>query len=447
MKIDLKDNNNSKELSNEILNSLIPYACDIKSLTDKYPELLIFPQCLGYNNDGIEDSYIFKIYGKTIKAGNLAGFIGINSININIFSRFDSNEKQYFLHYLLNKVLGINLFDLPTGLKEESIWNWLPYLFPIFLNKALKQGIFKTYQRYAHNDDKPKGTINFADHIRCNIPFNGKIAYNTREHTADNHITQLIRHTIEFLKKRPNTSIILQSNKEIRDSVSFINQITPNYNCQERNAIIAKNLKSAHHPYFTEYFALQQLCLKILRNEKITNNNSNQKIHGILFDVAWLWEEYLAIILNKLGFKHLQNKAQVRNTPFKIYNKTQEHEALINAIPDFYNEPSKMIVDAKYKRLENELISREDRFQIISYLYVTQYNQGIIIYPTNNKLTGNYQEEGTLNGFGGHIGKIGVYIPENTETFDEFCNSMTDIEERFQQSFENFLMEKLNCLH
>lgn len=318
----------------------------------------------------------------------------------------------------------------------------MPYLFPIFLNKAIKQGIFKTYQRYAHNDDKPKGTINFAEHIRCNIPFNGKIAYNTREHTADNHITQLIRHTIEFLKKRQDTSFILQNNKETLDSVSFINQITPNYKRQELNAIIAKNLKSAHHPYYTEYFALQQLCLKILRNEKITNNSSNQDIHGILFDVSWLWEEYLATILELIGFKHPQNKVQVKNTPFKIYDKTQEHEALINAIPDFYNEPSKMIVDAKYKKLERELISREDRFQIISYLHVIKYKQGVIIYPTNNRLTSNYKEEGTLNGFGGRIGKIGIYIPENTETFAEFCSSMTDIEIRFQQYIESLLMEK-----
>lgn len=318
----------------------------------------------------------------------------------------------------------------------------MPYLFPIFLNKALKQGIFKTYQRYSHNDYRLKGTINFAEHIRYNIPFNGKIAYNTREHTADNYITQLIRHTIEYLRKRPDTSFILQSNKEIRDSVSFINQLTPNYKRQELNSIIAKNLKSVHHPYYTEYFALQQLCLKILRNEKITNNSSSQNIHGILFDVSWLWEEYLSTILELLGFKHTQNKVQVKNTPFKIYDKTQEHEALINAIPDFYNELSKIIADAKYKRLERELISREDRFQIISYLHITKYKQGVIIYPTNNRLNSNYQEEGTLNGFGGRIGKIGIYIPENTGTFAEFCSSMTDIEARFQQYFERLLMEK-----
>ena len=440
MIIDLKDNNNSKELSNEILNLLIPYACDVKKLIQRYPGLLIYPQCLGYNNDGIEDSYIYKIDGKTIKTGNLAGFISVNGVNINICSRFDNNEKQYFLHYLLQKVTGINLFDLPTGVDNEPIWNWLPYLFPIFLNKALKQGVFRTYKKYAHNNNKLKGNINFVEHIRYNIPFNGKIAYNTREHSADNYITQLIRHTIEFLRRRPETVSVLQSNKEIRDSVSFINQITPLYKRQELSNIIFQNLKIAHHPYYTEYLALQQLCLKILRNEKIANENDDQKIHGILFDVAWLWEEYLATILKSLDFQHPQNKNQIVNTPFKIYNKFYEHEALINVIPDFYNKTRKIIADAKYKKLENELISREDRFQIISYLHITQYNHGIIIYPTNSLLSG-YQEEGTLNGFGGHIGKIGVQIPNDTDNFADFCSSMAKTEIQFQQCFESMLTE------
>lgn len=432
MNIELKDNCCEK-LSRDNINCLVPLTGNIKNIVEKHPNLLIFPQCLGMNNDGIENNYIFRIEGNSIRTGNLAGFIGIKGIDINICSRFDTNAKQYFLHYLLQKVIGINLFNLPIGMGKESIWDWLTYLFPIFLRRALAQGIFRTYKNFAHNDDKVKGTIDFAEHIRHNIPFNGNIAYNTREYTTNNHVTQLIRHTIEFIKRKRETAFILQCNKETRDCITLINQLTPSYKPQELTNIIAKNLKPIRHPYYTQYFALQQLCLKILRNEKTTNDNNIEKIYGVLFDVAWLWEEYLAGILKPLGYKHLQNKVSEKHTPFKIYNKEYIHKALINAIPDFYYEERQIIADAKYKPLESEIIRREDRFQLISYLHITKYNQGIVIYPTT-KSSCCYQEEGTLNGFSGHIGKIGIQIPQEADTFKIFCHTMQNSESIFCNS-------------
>ncbi|WP_032506463.1 5-methylcytosine restriction system specificity protein McrC, partial [Streptococcus mutans] len=60
--------------------------------------------------------------------------------------------------------------------------------------------------------------------------------------------------------------------------------------------------------YYHEYGKLQQLCLMILHQTKHGLNQSQQKIHGLLFDVAWLWEEYLATLLGE-DFEHPQNKA------------------------------------------------------------------------------------------------------------------------------------------
>lgn len=45
----------------------------------------------------------------------------------------------------------------------------------------------------------------------------------------------------------------------------------------------------------------------ILHQTKHGLNQSQQKIHGLLFDVAWLWEEYLATLLGE-DFEHPQNK-------------------------------------------------------------------------------------------------------------------------------------------
>ena len=46
-----------------------------------------------------------------------------------------------------------------------------------------------------------RGTIDINRHLKLNLPFNGRVAYRTREFSHDNHVTELIRHTIEYISK------------------------------------------------------------------------------------------------------------------------------------------------------------------------------------------------------------------------------------------------------
>ena len=78
----------------------------------------------------------------------------------------------------------------------------MTYLFIFyFLKKALRKGLLQKYTRNEYNNQNVKGTVDIQRHIRINTPFIGKIAYSQREFSYDNYILQLIRHTIEFIKK------------------------------------------------------------------------------------------------------------------------------------------------------------------------------------------------------------------------------------------------------
>ncbi len=91
----------------------------VEELTKNTPSLLIFPQVLGAHDDGIDEQIIFDLHGNpeqlekvTLKTGNLMGFIGIGDTQLKISSRFsDDDQNDYFLHYMLQKVFSINLFD------------------------------------------------------------------------------------------------------------------------------------------------------------------------------------------------------------------------------------------------------------------------------------------------------------------------------------------------
>ena len=88
--------------------------------------------------------------------------------------------------------------------------------------------------------------------------------------------------------------------------------------------MIAKNLRPKIHLYYSGYSSLTKLCLLILRNEQIKYGQDDSNIHGILFDGAWLWEEYLNTILSPCGIKHPRNKTGEGKSQFlSVISKTR----------------------------------------------------------------------------------------------------------------------------
>jgi len=414
----------------------------LDKLVDANPGLLVFPHCLGDNRDDIGRLPVFSVWDNTIETGNVVGFCGKNGVNIHIHSRFDSDGRQYFLHYMLQKVFGINMLNLPTSTEDESIWDFLLYLFPYCLKKAMRQGLFRTYRSFHYNDDKVKGTIDIPTHIKKNIPFAGRIAYQTREHTVNNHLMHLVRHTVEAIHRHPLAGQLLSNDPETRQCVEIVTIATPDFNPRKLKKIILKNIRPVRHPFYTEYTLLQSLCMKILRHERLTYGESAEQIHGILFDVSWLWEEYLATVLCPIGFLHPESKTGKGALDF--YTGEDGLPKYRGAIPDFYNDELSVVIDAKYKPLENRLRTsflRDDRFQLISYMHIQEAQIGLLMYPTAAKLQPP-QWEGTLRGHGGKVGIYGFNIPAESGDFIAFSECMKSVASSITKELEEKNNEK-----
>ena len=390
---------------------------DIRHLCEQNPDLLIFPQSLGKYHDDIEKSHIFLLQNNNLTTYNIMGFVGRNKTQLTISSRFAKNDKHdYFLHYMLQKVFSINLLKFDQTPNKENVWDFLLYLFPYYLKKAYSQGLYKAYKREEYNDANVKGAIDVARHIRTNIPFCGKIAYTTREHSHDNSVTQLVRHTIEHIKTHSFGSGILISDSETSDIVSKFCFVTQNtYNKNARQKIISANLRPVSHPYFTKYKMLQKICLRILQREKLTFGTEKDRIYGLLFDGAWLWEEYLnkVFIEHKLNFIHAENNIG-KNPIYLFENHSYER------FPDFYK--NNIVLDAKYKKLDFKNVDRNDLHQIISYIYIQQAKLGGFVYPCNTKNT--IEAIGFLNGYKGEVKKWGLQIPQEEKNFTDFQKKM-----------------------
>lgn len=391
--------------------------------------VFIFPNDLKNSPDLEKDQKIFETINQKIKTGNVIGFLGCGQERLTISSRFSSESDDYFLHYLLQKVLHINLTSLDVALsREDRLYQLLMYLFSKYLQAALRKGLYKEYHRFSHNDSHVKGVIDVRNHIKKNLPFTGNIAYTTREFTYDNPLMQLVRHTIEYIKNQKSIGQgVLDNLSTSRENVAEIVRVTPSYKLADRAKIIRENQsKLLRHAYFHEYRKLQELCLMILNQEKHGLGYQDQKIHGILFDIAWLWEEYVHTLLPK-DFIHPRNKEKLGGISVFSVGKRKVY-------PDFYQEELKIVLDAKYKKLEltEKGINREDLFQLISYSYILKAEKAGLVFPSEDKVIDN--EIGKLAGYGALLKKWSIQIPQNFSSYREFCEMMENSEEIFKRN-------------
>lgn len=381
--------------------------------------LLVFPPKLDEYGDEIGEQHIIQYRNNILQTGNIMGYVGINDTLLRIHSRFATGDDDYFLHYMLQKVFSVNLFDLKYSSDSEDVFDFLIYLFPYFLKKALKQGLFKTYQKYNYNDANVRGTINVVRHLHQNTPFAGRIAYNTREYSYDNTVTELIRHTIEYIYSHPFGKGILENDNETIEAVEKIRMSTPTYQQRELKTVIGKNIRPLSHSYYTEYRPLQQISLRILLHEEMKYGRKKNDIYGILFDGAWLWEEYLNTILSRCGFNHPHNKTGkgginvFKNSPLRFY-------------PDFWKKG--VVLDAKYKNYREHSVQSKDYHQIIAYMYLLQMKCGGFVVPYSD--TSEVKKKDLeLVGYGGNIKVYGLTVGTKCTSYAEFVNYMNEEEQ------------------
>lgn len=384
---------------------------------DEHPNLILYPSGLKKAKDRIADGQICSIRNKIIRTGNLMGFIGVGNTQLSIKSRFTSkHDEDYFMHYMLCRVLSLNVLSLRHNYNDQSAFDFLLYLLPSYLLAAYRQGLYKTYLRKQYNDARVRGSMDVARNIRQNIPFVGKVAFNTRELSYDNSVTQLVRHTIEYVETNKYGAGILASTEVLRNAVRAFKDATPTYNRHERVSVIKQNIRPVAHPYYTAYTALQRLCIQILKHEGLKYEGDKDDVYGILFDGAWLWEEYLNTLMRELKFVHAENKEEKNG--IIMYGKHYVY-------PDFYKKNERIVIDAKYKKKQDA----DDLLQIVAYMHIMSARIGGFAYPSVGETERVFI--GNLNGYGGSLFDYSLHIPQTANDMLDFCKQMEETENKF----------------
>ena len=337
------------------------------------------PYFFDYHKDGDE--------GFRLDTGNLMGVLCFRdrkrgeSLQVEILSRFDKNRNNHFLNYLLAKALDVAIGSEPVNASSLSIFELLlDVIFVQRLGEAATNGLLRHYQTFRNNDWSFKGHLDLPRHLRENVPMPQGIAYVKREISMDVPVNRLLLHAALVVQlRRPD---LFDRNEDARDALRTLR--TGIADPGDRRAVLANRdcREPIVHPFFRETWEpLRRIARMILEEERwqLFQESAEDEVSGVVFDGAWLWEEYLATVLKKVGYGHCAYGEESEGKFESLWNvNTQRGNATM--YPDFVCKVDGWYIalaDAKYK----SFLKREDRLQMIAYAFVYEPKVVFLIYP------------------------------------------------------------------
>lgn len=243
--------------------------------------------------------------------------------------------------------------------------------------------------------------------------------------------------TVDLGCERGNYAYGRQLLSKAKEEVTSIMDATSGYRLHDRQKVIAVNQKSPiRHAYYREFRNLQYLCLLILRHQKNQIGTGSKELYGILFDGAWLWEEYINLLVDD-AFYHPRNKASQGAQRLFAGNA-----GLI--YPDFISKDSqyRVIGDAKYKPVAN--IGNKDYLQVLAYMFRFDAKKGFYFYPSTSGTQeqclwvneGLTYEKNVRAREDICVIKLGIHVPGSVEPYEKFVSDMKAAENIFKQTIK-----------
>ena len=160
-----------------------------------------------------------------------------------------------------------------------------------------------------------------------------------------------------------------------------------------------------------------------------------RKVYGILFDGAWLWEEYINSLVQD-HFYHPINKSG-KGSQWLFAGGA----GLI--YPDFIgkNSSERIIADAKYKPVEN--IGNKDYLQVLAYMFRFDAKKAYYFYPEVEEIADKTYWLNSGSSFENNVKaredvcliKHGLHIPDFVSSYEEFVEKIYVSEKSFLEVF------------
>ncbi|HFR4180766.1 hypothetical protein P5815_09975 [Bacillus cereus] len=338
-----------------------------------------------------------KSGGLEIIAGNYIGIIPINKeIALNIHPKIKISNLFYLLKTAKRELRFLSNFF--RSYTQDTFNIDLVDLFTIYFLKNLetieREGVFRDYVIRIENSSTPKGKILFKDHLHQNVFKNihHRVTHSYQELSRDILPNQVIKYTIEYLTQYHR--IFNKKNKHILKRLEYyrnmFSRVSYKNTVREMNQIEIQKLFMSIPSIRSYYQDTLKVCFLILQKANFSFEKKEiSDIHAlpsIYINMEDIFEQYLLNSLNSTvttediyfykGHKHLfSDKRHPSIEPDIILEKNKRISCL---------------ADAKYK---DNKPTRDDIFQMISYLVSYNCKIGVFILPLNKNKRVEYLGE------------------------------------------------------
>lgn len=357
-------------------------------------------------------------------------------ITIRICSRFDTEDKHYFLATLLRSWVEKNTNPAKFGdLTASGIWDEIfdfitVSLFRHQLMTAYDAGIFRAYQYFEDNSSRFRGSINIPRHIRLNLGLNnGRVATRWRDNSPDNSMNHLILHAYNELKQRhPYLVSVLIDGDVCGGILDNLRYLAPSHKDTRPASVAAKLCRPISNPLYETYEQLRCLCLRILDEQGSTFLNEEENLqNSFLFYSPDLWENYVERqILSRL----------ISGRPDPQYEVNCLNGMTLRPDFVFFKGNKRIVLDAKYKErwqhFPNALGIGEDLKQCLVYYAVLRADYTGVIIPVSERMKAQNCKQKISDWDTKKDGSFRVFdilIPSSvTDSYHRWCESLSENE-------------------
>ena len=393
---------------------------------------------------------ILKLYSKEklekekeyiVQTGLYAGVLFYKGCKINITTKYG----DAFLKRMLNFVNDIYVDNEQVKAQKDETENQflfiIAYLFIQSLEKAAVLGLPQQYQKHQERSHKVRGSIDFNDFLKRDIPFQGKLTSTFRERMYVQEIVDVL-----YLALRKLERIF---GKEIHSRLLGLSQLLKqhysgrfaNYETIQK----AKAHQAINNPMYSGFKKVLEYAEIILLDKDLMPENEKQQLAttGYLFDIAELYELYLEKLLSR-NFPEWMVSGQEE---IPIYLQQFYKRPMFPDLVMKHRESNKVVVfDAKFKKMEmqNSDVDRADLHQIHSYsgFYRNDLIASGLIYPLSKDINTVKAHSASIYGNGeNEINFIvdGINVSENHSMKELIKN-----EEAFIERISQIINKKQN---
>lgn len=325
----------------------------------------------------------FIIEDGTIRARNYTGFVQYGDCRIHVYPKVFSKQSDFNTTHALSHLikwlsyshrLQFPFSSLPADTAHFDDWlEAFIFLFGHYAGNVVRDSPHQAYEEVTEEMGFMRGQIAMQPYITENLAKgrHHKLYCRYEPFLYDNLYNRIVKCITRLLlgfTNEPRNTALLNEMLFVLDEVS--DSICTAADC---NKVKLNRL-------YPEREQVLQLCRWFLEMLHTDASQSDKQNLCLLLPMDVIFEEYIAGFIEE-HFKELKSKRQDQGTYLANNSKGYPVFKMIHDILI----PDKLIIDTKYKFRADEDdkkgVSQQDMYQMVSYLYKRQVQDGLLLYP------------------------------------------------------------------